>query len=82
MQCAFSAAPQQCTNTTLPLCAAGAVLVLAPAVARCTSRITMPATQFRQPEPMALYGSNPICARLIVQTIMLRTMPFAACVKY
>ena len=41
------AAPKQCTNKTLPLWAAGAVLVLAPAVARCTSRITMPATRFR-----------------------------------
>ena len=33
----------------LPLRAAGAVLVLAPAVASYTSRITMPATRTREP---------------------------------
>ena len=33
----------------LPLRAAGAVLVLAPGVARCTSCISMPASRFRQP---------------------------------
>ena len=50
--CAFSAALKRCTNNTPPLRAAGAVLVLAPAVARCTSRITIPATRFRQPASM------------------------------
>ena len=41
-------APKRCTNKTLPLWDAGALVVPAPAVVRCTSRITMPATRFRQ----------------------------------
>ena len=48
-KCAFSVALKRCTNSTPPLRAACAVLVLA--VARCTSLIAIPATRFRQPAP-------------------------------
>jgi len=47
-----NAAPKRCTNNTPPLQAPDAVFVLAPAVARCTSRITISAARFRQPSPM------------------------------
>ena len=51
--CAFSVAPKRCTNNTPPLRPAAAVLVLAPTVARCTSRIAIPATRFKQSEARA-----------------------------
>ena len=40
--CAFTVAPKRCTNSTHPLRPAGAALVLAPAVAHCTSLIAIP----------------------------------------
>ena len=47
-----NAAPKRCANNTPPLQVPDAVFVLAPAVARCTSRITISAARFRQPSPM------------------------------
>ena len=48
MHVCFQLAPKRCTNNTPPLRPAAAVLVLSPAVARCTSRIAIPATRFKQ----------------------------------
>ncbi len=51
----FSVAPKRCANSTTPPRDAFAVLVLAPAMARCTSLIAIPATQFRQPASTQIY---------------------------
>ena len=68
--CAFSVAPKRCTNNTPPLRPAAAVLVLAPAVARCTSRIAIPATRFMQSEHQRASRARNAAFRKAIKTEM------------
>ena len=67
MHVCFQLAPKRCTNNTPPLRPAAVMLVLAPAAARRTSLIAIPATRFKQSamNHAAAGGRSTICAAAI-----------------